>query len=144
MGAMVFEVETAYANRRMKKIKDSAARKPFSRKCAVEEDEASSEMTSEPIRKHTPNQSSRAKELDAMLHCAQKNRSVDLLHNMVNEKLECDVPALRSCDSMSFSSDYSLSTRSSFETLSLSPIKKMRSSLSRHNAEWSILEWIAT
>merc|ERR1712087_76976 len=63
--AMVFEVETAYANRRMKKIKDSAARKPFSRKCAVEEDEASSEMTSEPIRKHTPNQSSRAKELDA-------------------------------------------------------------------------------
>ena len=50
------------------------------------------------------------------------------------------VPAMTTSDSLvSFPSDYSISTRSSSDLLSLTPTKKTMKMSPQHNAEWAII-----
>jgi len=140
--AIALEVETAYKNRRMKKVQSkTVTQSSFSKYPIVKEvDKASSiEMTPEVV-KVVP--ISRVKNTYVKnTHIAPNKKSMHLLHRMFNTKPEDDVPSMRACDSsMSLSSDYSVSSRLNSDFFSMSPMKKTRNFSPQSNAEWAIIE----
>ncbi len=76
------------------------------------------------------------------VNIVQGKTHFDLLRRTLQPIQTCnDVPAMTPCDSLaSFSSDYSLGSRSSADFLSYAPTKRAGNVSRRGNAEWAIIE----
>jgi hypothetical protein len=147
--AMVFEVETAYENRHVKKPKHSVAQHSSTDCSSIKEvEQASSADNSLEMIKDTasstpvknPLQDKTLKTIKDTPSTPNKN-PLQLLHRMFETQQEYDaVPTMKACDSLvSLSSEYSISTRSSSDNLSLAPTKKARKISPQPNAEWAII-----
>jgi len=143
--AMALDVETTHANRRTsRRTKKTSSASEQS--VAEKRDQAPIVKPSPEVVRVECTPAPAAENLDIRdTHCTPNKNSLHLLRQMFNKKLEDDVPAMRSCDSMSLSSSFS--SRSSLSTLSLSPVKlsmspmkKLRSLSPQPNAEWAIME----
>ena len=140
--AMVLEVETAYANRGTKNTQDIAAQPSIPEYLfAQDPDQAVNADTTVKVITDDAHVHRAKNSYPQDTDYSHNNKSLHILRQIFNKNLKDDVPAMRMCDdSMSLSSDYSFSTRSSLETLSTSPTKRLRNLSPQPNAEWSIIE----
>ena len=142
--AMVHQAETAHANRRAKKSKSNVAHRSPSKHAVTRK--LSQEVSLEPdqVTKNKLTDGAIATRVNSRyikgpIHKPNENPS-HLLGPMFQDNMDDDVPAMTSCDSMSLASDHSFSTRCSFDTVSISPMKSRKSLSSLRNAEWPIIE----
>lgn len=147
--AMVNHVESDYANRRTKKNKSNVARKSLSKHVVARELQQVTSLESDQVTKNNIARGpvrddvtiTRANSCYIQDPLYKPNREPShLLGYVFHENMDDDVPAMRSCDSMSLTSDHSFSTRSSSGTIGVSPMKLTRNVSAQRNTEWPIIE----